>query len=161
MAQDADFNSSGSSLPILENDDRKSMAKVKKAVVFDGEGTLVDNIPLPRKARLLLLRKYGILMGEGQFPIRNHCPIEEMITRLFVIDVNPKTHEERAREKELLYRNSYRPVKEADGLIGFLMLLSYNYIKLGLPTMGDKATIDFTLSAQGIWWLKYLPYPSR
>ena len=122
-----------------------------KGIIFDMDGTLVDNIPFHKKAWLTLLGNNGIHMDPETFLGQNNGTIDEMIRKFFGNDLPAEKLKELGQEKESLYRNLYaEAIREIDGLSGFLKTLSRQGIKTGLATMGDPLNIDFILDRLNI-----------
>jgi HAD superfamily hydrolase (TIGR01509 family) len=125
--------------------------KLPKAIIFDMDGTLVDNIPFHREAWLAFLKKQGIHLHQDEFHAQNHGNIDEMMRRFF-----PHIHDKQmlydlGQEKESTYRELYRPhIREVHGLSFFLQQMKANGIIGLLATMGDPPNIDFTLDSLGI-----------
>lgn len=125
-----------------------------KAIIFDMDGTLVDNIPFHKNAWLLFLKKYNILLDPENFQAQNHGNIEEMIKRFFGQDIPDEKVKELGQEKEQTYRDLYKNhIKEIYGLTELLNKMKNQGIIAALATMGDKPNIDFVLDE-----LKIRPY---
>ncbi len=122
-----------------------------KAVIFDMDGTLVDNVQFHKLAWLTFLGKHGIDMDAEAFHAQNHGTIDEMITRFFGQDISDTKRRALGIEKESTYRELYKDhIRETKGLTGLLEILQNRGVKIGLATMGDKTNIDFTIDALGI-----------
>jgi beta-phosphoglucomutase-like phosphatase (HAD superfamily) len=122
-----------------------------KAILFDMDGTLVDNIPFHQEAWLRFLGNHGIHLRPDDFHAQNHGTLPEMIRRFFPHVESREKQIELGEEKEATYRRIYRPyLKEVDGLTLFLKFLNFQKISCHLSTMGDQNNIDFTLKGLGI-----------
>jgi beta-phosphoglucomutase len=127
------------------------MKTTKKGIVFDMDGTIVDNIPFHKKAWLLFLKNHNISIDEKYFNAQNHGTIDEMIIRFFGSNISINKIKELGQEKESTYRNLYQThIKEISGLSDFLKRLNQDNIGIGLATMGDSPNIDFVLNNLGI-----------
>jgi beta-phosphoglucomutase len=126
-------------------------ANVPKAIIFDMDGTLVNNIPFHKEAWLVFLKKHNIQLNPKEFEAQNHGNIEEMIRRFFRQNLQDEKVKELGQEKEKTYRDSYRShIHEISGLTNLLNRMNDLEIHASLATMGDTPNIDFVLDALSI-----------
>ena len=71
-----------------------------KAIIFDMDGTLVDNIIFHKNAWLKFLKKYNIEIEPESFNAQNHGTIDEMIVRFFGNDISTEKVQQLGQEKE-------------------------------------------------------------
>jgi beta-phosphoglucomutase len=122
-----------------------------KAIIFDMDGTLVDNMPFHMEAWLLFLKQHDILLKPEEFHAQNRGNIDEITRRFFGQNMPDEKVKELGQEKERIYRRLYRNhIKEIKGLTDFLIKLKEQGIQAALATMGDMPNIDFILDELGI-----------
>lgn len=120
-----------------------------KALIFDMDGTLVDNMEYHKQSWIELFKFHQLDLDYTTFDNQYHKgSLVEIMARLFP-DI--EDHKELFRigsYKEELYRELYRPyVKAIDGLHTFLNLQRERKIPMGIATMGDQHNIDFIFDA--------------
>jgi beta-phosphoglucomutase len=119
------------------------------AVIFDMDGTLIDNTPYHFKSWQMLYKKYGKgeLQKETYYKEISGVPVSKTIRRVFG---NGRSEDElRAllNEKETYYREIYAPyVRPIGGLERFLKLLKNAGIKIAMGTSATQEDIDFILN---------------
>lgn len=122
-----------------------------EAIIFDTDGTLVDNIPYHRKAWIRFLANYGIQLVENEFDAQNHGTIDEMIVRFFGNKLSKERVKELGEEKEKTYRDLFKNyIEEIEGLSNLLVGLKKQNLKSSVATMGDKNNINFILDSLSI-----------
>lgn len=118
----------------------------KKAIIFDMDGTLVDNISFHLDAWLLFLAQKQFPMTREELVQRNLGTIREMARSIFGEDLPDEEIMQMGQEKETLYRGLYEAhLKPVDGLRELLEDLKKNTYSMGLATAGDIPNVNFIL----------------
>ena len=117
-----------------------------KALIFDMDGTLMDNMSYHKKSWIELFKHHKLDLDYNTFDKKFHKgSLVEIMARLFPEISDIETLRKIGSYKEELYRELYRPhVKSISGLILFLEKMFRKNIPMGLATMGDQHNIDFT-----------------
>ena len=120
-----------------------------KALIFDMDGTLMDNMSYHKKSWIELFKHHKLDLDYDTFDEKYHKgSLVEIMARLFPEISDIETLRKIGSYKEELYRELYRPhVKSISGLILFLEKIFEKNIPMGLATMGDQHNIDFTFKA--------------
>jgi beta-phosphoglucomutase family hydrolase len=128
---------------MLEHVLRESGAR---AIIFDMDGTLVDNMPYHKQTWLEWAKREGLDLPEDELLAKTHGTIREIVRRLFPDETSEERLHEIGMRKEALYREIYRPhLRLLPGLEGFLQECRRVNLPLGVATAGDWINIDFTL----------------
>lgn len=122
------------------------------ALVFDMDGTLIDNMPIHIQVWTQYLTELGAQAAPGAFHDQTAGKTNPEILRMFLGDDLP---EERlaaySREKEQRYRRLYRSaLAPLPGLLPFLERARAAGLALALATSAGRENIDFTLQLLGI-----------
>jgi beta-phosphoglucomutase family hydrolase len=122
-----------------------------KGVVFDMDGTLMDNMDFHHQAWLDFLAGYDIHITEAEFQEKNVGIITEIVPKFFARTLSREEIITLGKEKEAVYRNLYRDhIVALPGLETFLQALQKAKISIALATAADQGNIDYTLEALGI-----------
>jgi beta-phosphoglucomutase len=120
----------------------------KFAVIFDMDGTMVDNTPYHLKSWQALFKKYnmGELTAETYYTEISGVPIMDTVKRLFGNDLDLAQLEAIHQEKEEFYKSLYAPyVAPINGLENFLIELKDAGIKMAIASSATVGDIDFIL----------------
>ncbi|WMN07481.1 HAD family phosphatase [Marivirga arenosa] len=123
----------------------------KKAIIFDMDGVIINNISYHIEALQLFLKQFGKNVTNEEF--QNHYngrTIQEVI-----LELKPNaTHSEvmeLAEEKEKIYRDLYRKdLAPTKGLLEFLEDAKKQELKMAVATSAITANADFTLDGLDI-----------
>jgi beta-phosphoglucomutase len=118
------------------------------AVIFDMDGTLIDNTPYHFKSWQMLFKKYGKgeLSKHDYYTSISGVPVMETIKRVFGDDHDEAQLKALLNEKEEFYRAAYAPyVAPVNGLKNFLTELKNAGVKMAMATSATVQDIDFIL----------------
>ena len=125
---------------------------MKKAALFDMDGTLVDNTPAHIRAFEIFCDRYGVRnwkerlsqgFGMGNDDIMRLILPEEVIAS--------RGLQALADEKEAIYREIYAPeIRPVAGLRDLLLRLRALGIRCAVGSSGCRANVDFVLEHCGI-----------
>lgn len=128
------------------------MNKASWGVIFDVDGTMVDNKDYHQKAWIELCRKHGMnLTGEG-YRSRIHARTnDKIIPDIFGANIGKDKAAAIALEKETIYRDLYRPhVKPLGGLIRLLDQLKAHCIPCAAASNSPAGNVDLVLDELAI-----------
>lgn len=119
-----------------------------KAVIFDMDGVLVNNMSVHFQAFAEMAERYNITAEKGvDFTHLNGRGNDDIITALFPPQlVAEKGVEALAEEKEALYREIYAPtITPTAGLRELLEAIRAEKLYCAVGSSGPKANVDFVL----------------
>lgn len=117
-----------------------------KAVIFDMDGTLVDNSPYHREAWEIFCEKYGLIKYTELNNLFGQTN-DYILPYFFEKELTDQEIIKYAKEKEAIYRDIYASeIKPIDGLIELLNQLRNEKLKLAVATSANKDNVDFVLS---------------
>ena len=120
-------------------------------LVFDMDGTLVDNMHFHHRAWKEFLSIHGIHITDEEFHRKNVGTIREVIPKFMPHVQDPDWIMELGMQKEAVYRQLYGPhIKPLDGLDAFLSKAYQAGIPIALATAADAKNIEFTLEGLGM-----------
>jgi beta-phosphoglucomutase len=126
---------------------RYKLDKAKWGVIFDVDGTMVDNKDFHRKAWIELCRRYGMELTGADYRRLIHArPNDRIVPDLFGADIAKTRAAEIALEKETIYRSLYRPhIRPIAGLLALLDELKGRDIPCGAASNSPKGNVDLVL----------------
>jgi len=109
-----------------------------KALVFDMDGTLVDNMSYHKQSWIDLFEYHKLDLDYETFDHKYHKgSLVEIMARLFPHISDEEELFRMGSYKEALYRDLYRPhVKALGGLLPFLKKIQAQNLPMGIATMG-------------------------
>ncbi len=116
-----------------------------KAVIFDLDGTLLDNNSYHLKSWLEYLKNIGRNISEEEYNANiNGRTNKDVIQYIYNRQMPEEEILKYTLEKEALYRKLYKPfIKPLFGLIDFLEVLKNKGIPMAIATSGIQPNIDF------------------
>lgn len=123
-----------------------------KAVLFDMDGVVVDNLPFHVDAWLLFCERHNIpLTREVFYRELNGMNSKDTFEWFYQKEMSRAEVEVLEEEKEILYRGFYKEhMKPAAGLVTFIKALRAHGIKTALATSAGPGNIDFIVDGLGI-----------
>lgn len=116
-----------------------------EAVIFDLDGTLIDNNAFHLKTWKQYLTKMGRDISDEEYNANiNGRTNKDVIQYIYQTDLNEEESLNYSLEKEALYREIYAPhIMPVKGLIPFLETLHSKNIPMAIATSGIQPNIDF------------------
>jgi len=122
------------------------------AMLFDMDGTIVDNMAFHTDTWLELLRRHGVETSGEEFFAKTAGMTNPLIFRHYFGDsLDDALVLELGDEKESIYREAYRPhVRAVGGLVELLAVAKAKGIKTGLATSAPPENIEFILAGANL-----------
>lgn len=116
-----------------------------KAVIFDLDGTMIDNNAYHLAAWRQYLTDLGINITEEEYRKNiNGRTNKDAIEYIYQRTMSNDEAMVYTLEKEAVYRKIYQPfIQPVEGLTGLLKLLELKNLPLGIATSGIRVNIDF------------------
>jgi HAD superfamily hydrolase (TIGR01509 family) len=123
----------------------------KKALIFDMDGTVVNNISYHNHARLIFLEKYGVILQPGELNNIKKDSTKELVKRFIGANLSALEIRKLDKEKQAIYRNLYKGhVNEIKGFKRLLYSAKSNGLSIALVTMGCWENIDLVINSLGV-----------
>ena len=115
------------------------------AVIFDLDGTLIDNNSFHLKAWQEFYKKRNRSLTEKEYKKKfNGKTNADVLTYVFKEPLSPQENDRYTNEKEDLYRKIYEPhIKPVKGLLNLLQQLQNAGVPMAIATSGIKVNIDY------------------
>ncbi len=116
-------------------------------VIFDLDGTMVNNSAYHRDAWFELCRRYGITLTHAGYHEKIHARSnDKIVPNLFGSHVDTAFIRQIQHEKETIYQDSFRPVmSETPGLTALLTGLNAAGVPCAAASNSPKTNVDFVL----------------
>lgn len=126
------------------------MFKLKsiKAVIFDMDGTMVDNSHFHKKAWIEFCQRKGIDLTEEDYFKKISGKRNDAILKLLLGELDKNKQNELEEEKEKIYRDLYAlEIKEVPGLSALIRKLKEKGIKIAIGTTSYQKNRDFVIKS--------------
>ncbi len=124
---------------------------MKKAYLFDFDGTLVDSMPTYVSAMLRILDENGIEYGENIIKIITPLGLMGTADYYIKMGVNKPREEIIAKMKEYMYEEYLYNISAKENVISVLKTLKEKGAKLSVLTASPHVTLDPCLKRLGIF----------
>lgn len=122
-----------------------------KGIIFDLDGTLIDNMMVHHRAWQRKLRELGLDYSLERVKEEIHGVNLEILERLFGDKYSLEEYKQIAWDKEAAYREIFAPeIMPLPGLMDFLEQTSAANIPMAIATAGPPENCFFALDALGI-----------
>ena len=130
----------------MQNNIKSGNSSTGWGVIFDVDGTMVDNAEYHQDAWVELCARYNKTISSEFYREHIHAQTNDSIVRTIFGNVSNETIDKISSEKEVIYRESYRPViKEIPGLTNLLKALRAEAVPCGAASNSPKENVDMVL----------------
>ena len=125
---------------------------MKKAALFDMDGTLVDNTSAHIRAFEIFCARYGVRDWQQRLSQAYGMGNDDIMRLIMPREViQAKGIAALSEEKEAIYREIYAPeIRPVEGLVGLLERLHKAGVRCAVGSSGCRANVDFVLEKCGI-----------
>ncbi|MFP4292667.1 MAG: HAD family hydrolase [Cyclobacteriaceae bacterium] len=117
-----------------------------RAVIFDMDGTMVDNMMVHHRAWQVKLRELGMDLPLEEIRAKVHGINEEILERLFGEQLTPDERRRHSFEKEKAYREIFKDsLVLVEGLDIYLEEIRSRGIKMAIGSAAPPENVDFVL----------------
>ncbi len=117
-----------------------------KGIIFDMDGTMVDNMMVHHRAWQQKLAEWGMAMTIEEVMEKVHGINEEILARLFGDRFTPEERRKLSFEKEEAYRQIFKPeLRLIDGLPELLEDLHKQGVPMGVGSAAPPENVDFVM----------------
>jgi len=130
----------------MQNAVKSGKACTGWGVIFDVDGTMVDNAEYHQTAWVELGARYNKTITTEFYREHIHAHTNDSIVRTLFGDVSSEQIARIGNEKEIIYRESFRPViKEIVGLTDLLQALRAEDVPCAAASNSPKENVDMVL----------------
>lgn len=130
----------------MQNNVKFGRASIGWGVIFDVDGTMVDNAQYHQAAWVELGTRYNKTITSEFYHKHIHAQTNQSIVRAIFGDVSDEAIAKISSEKEIIYRESYRPViKEIPGLTNLLKALKAEAVPCAAASNSPRGNVDMVL----------------
>ncbi|KAA3639117.1 MAG: HAD family phosphatase [Bacteroidetes bacterium] len=117
-----------------------------KGIIFDMDGTMIDNMMVHHRAWQKTLAGIGLELTLEEVKEKIHGINEEILKRIFGDRFTPEERRRISAEKEAAYRQIFLPeLKLLPGLSGFLDELKSADIPMAIGTAAPRENVNFVM----------------
>ena len=123
-----------------------------RALIFDMDGTMIDNMMVHHRAWQRKLAELGLEMSLEEVHQNVHGVNTEILVRLFGNRFTPEERQIISDEKEAEYRRIFEPELELfKGLSEFFHELKGQNIPMGVGSAAPPVNVDFVMNGLDLW----------